>query len=252
MEQTELRSRARAALRTGAERAGARAHFRAMGIDPARLDGPIVGVVSTWTGTMPCNLNHRELSVAACDARRGGRRRAAPVQHDRRLGQPVARDARDARIADLARGDRRLDRADGERARLRRARLHRRLRQDVPAALMALARVDRPAVVLYSGPMRAGTLGGPRGDDPGRVGGGRRRGARADVARGARRARGGRVSRAGDVRRATSPRTRWPSRSSASGSRTSATGSSRPTTWRRSGRRPSAPARPRSTSRAAA
>src|SRR5829696_8534047 len=30
----------------------------------------------------------------------------------------------------------------------------------VPAALMALARVDKPAVVLYSGPMRAGRLGG--------------------------------------------------------------------------------------------
>ncbi len=29
----------------------------------------------------------------------------------------------------------------------------------VPAALMALARVDKPAVVLYSGPMRAGRLG---------------------------------------------------------------------------------------------
>ena len=30
----------------------------------------------------------------------------------------------------------------------------------VPAALMALARVDKPAVVLYSGPMRAGRLHG--------------------------------------------------------------------------------------------
>ena len=39
-------------------------------------------------------------------------------------------DAGHARVADLARGDRRLDRADGARARLRRARLHRRLRQD--------------------------------------------------------------------------------------------------------------------------
>jgi dihydroxy-acid dehydratase len=89
MEQTELRSRARAALRAGAERAGARAHYRAMGIDPARLDGPIVGVVSSWTGTMPCNLNHRE-------------RRATAVQHDRRLGQSIAGNAGDARIPHLA------------------------------------------------------------------------------------------------------------------------------------------------------
>ena len=44
----------------------------------------------------------------------------------------------------------------------------------VPAALMALARIDKPAVVVYSGPMRAGHWRGERGDDPGGVGGGRR------------------------------------------------------------------------------
>ena len=66
--------RARAALVEGAERAGARAHFRAMGIDPARLTGPIIGVASTWTGTMPCNLNQLALSerVVAAVAESGG------------------------------------------------------------------------------------------------------------------------------------------------------------------------------------
>src|SRR3954469_5391307 len=64
----DLRRRAREGLAAGAERAGARAHFRAMGIDPARLDGPIVGVASTWTGTMPCNLNQLELSAHVCAA----------------------------------------------------------------------------------------------------------------------------------------------------------------------------------------
>ena len=67
MSQDALRRRAREALATGAERAPARAHFRAMGIDPARLNGPIVGVASTWTGTMPCNLNHLELSARVAD-----------------------------------------------------------------------------------------------------------------------------------------------------------------------------------------
>src|SRR5215217_6933331 len=56
---------ARAALRDAAERAGARSHFRSMGIDPARLGGPVVGIASTWTGTMPCNLTQRELSDSA-------------------------------------------------------------------------------------------------------------------------------------------------------------------------------------------
>ncbi len=62
MDDEASRRRARAALRSGAERAGARSHFRAMGIDPDRLDGPIVGIASTWTQTMPCNLNHRRLA----------------------------------------------------------------------------------------------------------------------------------------------------------------------------------------------
>ena len=64
----ERRRQARAGLRDAPERAGARAHFRAMGIDPARLDGPIVGIASTWTGTMPCNVGQLELSARATAA----------------------------------------------------------------------------------------------------------------------------------------------------------------------------------------
>src|SRR6476661_1608797 len=111
MEEQALRRDARRKLRDDPERAPARSHFRAMGIDPDRLDGPIVGVASTWTGTMPCNLNLRALA-------------------DRVVRQPGAGDAGDARLAGLARGHRRLDRADGPRTRLRRARLPGGLRQD--------------------------------------------------------------------------------------------------------------------------
>src|SRR5688572_32604554 len=66
-EQDALRLRARAGLAAAAERAPARAHFRAMGIDPARLRRPIIGVASTWTGTMPCNLNLRDLADRASE-----------------------------------------------------------------------------------------------------------------------------------------------------------------------------------------
>src|SRR5881394_1896746 len=62
-----LRARARTGLAGAPERAVARAHFRALGIDPARLDGPIVGIASTWTGTMPCNVTQLELSARAAD-----------------------------------------------------------------------------------------------------------------------------------------------------------------------------------------
>ncbi|HUH14524.1 MAG TPA: hypothetical protein VML35_01420 [Gaiellaceae bacterium] len=53
-----LRRRAREGLVGDAARAPARAHFRAMGIDPARLGGPIVGVASTWTGRGAVLLPH--------------------------------------------------------------------------------------------------------------------------------------------------------------------------------------------------
>src|SRR4051812_40253808 len=60
--------RPRAGWRWGAGRPGPRSHFRAMGIDPDRLDGPVVGIASTWTQTMPCNLNHRRLAAGAAAA----------------------------------------------------------------------------------------------------------------------------------------------------------------------------------------
>ncbi len=160
MSHDALRRRARAALATGAERAPARAHFRAMGIDPARLDGPIVGVASAWTATMPCNLNHLELSKRVAD----GVTAAGGVA----LG-----------FNTIAVSDNQSQATPGMRASL----ISREVIADsielmvrahdfdalvcivgcdktAPAALMALARVDKPAVVVYSGPMRAGRLRG--------------------------------------------------------------------------------------------
>jgi dihydroxy-acid dehydratase len=133
-----------------------------MGIDPARLGGPIVGVASTWSGTMPCNLNQLELSahvVAAVDAAGG-------------VGLP---------FNTIAVSDNQSQATPGMRASL----ISREVIADsielmvhahdfdavvclvgcdktVPAALMALARVDKPAVVLYGGPMRAGRWRGNR------------------------------------------------------------------------------------------
>ena len=192
MDDDAARKRARAALRSGAERAGARSHFRAMGIDPDRLDGPIVGIASTWTQTMPCNLNHRRLAerAAAAVEEAGGvaltfntiavsdnQSQATPGMRASLVSREVIADSIelmvhahdfDALIC--------LVGCD----------------KTVPAALMALARVDRPAVVLSGGPMLAGRVGEPRAHDPGRVGGGRRARARPAPARGARhdRARG--------------------------------------------------------------
>ena len=109
-----------------------------------------------WTATMPCNLNQRELADAVARGRRARRRGRRSRSTRSRLRQPVAGDAGDARVARLARGDRRLDRADVLAHDFDALVCIVGCDKTVPAALMALARIDKPAVVLYSGPMRAG------------------------------------------------------------------------------------------------
>src|SRR4051812_4645656 len=150
------RRRAREALAGGTGRAGARAHYRAMGIDPARLGGAIVGIGSTWTGTMPCNLNQRELSAAVARGVEAAGGVPLPfntiaVSDNQSQGTPgmraslVSREviADSIELMDIAHDFDALVCIVG-------------CDKTVPAALMALARVDKPALVIYSGPMRAG------------------------------------------------------------------------------------------------
>jgi dihydroxy-acid dehydratase len=160
VDQDALRRQARAALASGAERAGARAHFRAMGIDPSRLDGRVVGVASTWTGTMPCNLNQLELSRHVCDAVTAAGGVPLPfntiaVSDNQSQGTPGMRASLISRevIADSIELMTHAHDFDSLVCLVG-------CDKTVPAALMALARVDKPAVVLYSGPMRAGRLAG--------------------------------------------------------------------------------------------
>ncbi|HWT22818.1 MAG TPA: dihydroxy-acid dehydratase [Solirubrobacteraceae bacterium] len=156
----EARRRARAELAAGAERAGARSHFRAMGIDPARLDGPIVGIASTWTGTMPCNITQRELAAQVADAvtEAGGvplEFNTIAVSDNQTQGTPGMRASLVSRevIADSIELMVHAHDFDALVCLVG-------CDKTTPAALMALARVDKPAVVLYSGPMRAGRLRG--------------------------------------------------------------------------------------------
>src|SRR5579862_5467344 len=131
-----------------------------MGIDPNRLDGPIVGIASTWTGTMPCNLNLRRLAdrAAAAVTTAGGvplifntiavsdnQSQATPGMRASLVSREVIADSIELMV-DAHDFDAVLCLVGCDKT--------------VPAALMAIARVDRPAVVLYSGPMRAGRLHG--------------------------------------------------------------------------------------------
>jgi dihydroxy-acid dehydratase len=146
----------RAALRNGAGRAPARSHFRAMGIDPDRLGGPIVGIASTWTGTMPCNLNLRRLAdrAAAAVESAGGvplvfntiavsdnQSQATPGMRASLVSREVIADSIELMV-DAHDFDAVLCLVGCDKT--------------VPAAVMALARMDRPGLVLSGGPMLAG------------------------------------------------------------------------------------------------
>src|SRR3954467_7129667 len=159
MDQDALRRRARAALRSGAERAGARSHFRAMGIDPARLDGSIVGVASTWTGTMPCNLNQLELSRHVCDGVSAAGGVPLPfntiaVSDNQSQGTPGVRASLVSREV-IADSIELMTHAHDFDALICLVGCD----KTVPAALMALARGDRPAGRLSRGPRLAGPVG---------------------------------------------------------------------------------------------
>src|SRR4051794_41720356 len=168
-----LRRRAREALVSGPERAGARAHFRALGIDPARLSGAIVGVASAWTGTMPCNLNHLALSAFVGEGVEAAGGVALPfntiaVSDNQSQGTPGMRASLISRevIADSIELMAHAHDFDALVCVVG-------CDKTVPAALMALARLDKPAVVVYGGPMRARRRRGRAPAIPGVWGGGR-------------------------------------------------------------------------------
>src|SRR3954470_4494536 len=127
-----------------------------MGIEPERLAGPIVGIASTWTGTMPCNLNHLELSEHVATGVRAVGGVPLPfntiaVSDNQSQGTPGMRASLISRevIADSIELMAHAHDFDALVCIVG-------CDKTVPAALMALARLAKPAVVLYSGPMRAG------------------------------------------------------------------------------------------------
>jgi dihydroxy-acid dehydratase len=61
MDTTDTRRRSRAILE-GPTRAPARSFLHAIGFTDEDLNKPIVGVAHSWTETMPCNYNHRQLA----------------------------------------------------------------------------------------------------------------------------------------------------------------------------------------------
>jgi dihydroxy-acid dehydratase len=65
-ESFDLKHRSRA-LTDGPERAPARAYLKGIGFDDEALAKPIIGVASTWIETMPCNFHLRALAAKVKD-----------------------------------------------------------------------------------------------------------------------------------------------------------------------------------------
>jgi dihydroxy-acid dehydratase len=144
----------------GRDRAGARSMFKAIGFTDADLSRPLIGVANTWIETMPCNFHLRRLSAKVKE----GIREAG--------GTPME-------FNTIAISDGETMGTEGMRASL----VSRELIADsielvcrgqmfdavvcvvgcdktIPAAAMALARMNLPGMVLYGGTIAPGNYRG--------------------------------------------------------------------------------------------
>lgn len=149
-------------LYEGFHRAGARSFLYGIGYTREDLNRPIIGVAHSWTSTMPCNFNHRDLAAAA----EAGVRQAhgTPMEFstiaisdgitmgtDGMRSSLISREVIADSIELVARGhhfDALVCIASCDKT--------------VPGCAMALARVNRPAVLLYGGTIMPGVFRGRR------------------------------------------------------------------------------------------
>jgi dihydroxy-acid dehydratase len=140
----------------GPARAAARAYLKGMGYSADALAKPFVGVAHGWIETMPCNFTHRSLAESIKDGVRasGGTPmevNTIAISDGITMGTPGMRTSLVSRevIADsielVARGhcfDALVGIAGCDKT--------------IPGVVMAMARVDVPSVLLYSGSIRPG------------------------------------------------------------------------------------------------
>ncbi len=158
-ESFDLKHRSRA-LTEGPERAPARAYLKGIGFDDEAMARPIIGVASTWTETMPCNFHLRALAAKVKEGIReaGG----TPMEFNTiaisdgitmgTSGMKTSLVSREV-IADsielVGRGhlfDAVIALAGCDKT--------------IPGTVMALARLNVPAVMLYGGSIPPGTYKG--------------------------------------------------------------------------------------------
>ena len=152
--------RTSAAMTDGPDRAPARAMLKGVGFTDEDLAKPIIGVATTWIETMPCNLNQRELAV---HVKRGVRAAGGtPMEFNTisvsdgvSMGTEGMRASLVSRevIADSIELVARGHSFDGLVCLVG-------CDKTVPAAVMALARLDIPGLVLYNGSIAPGRYKG--------------------------------------------------------------------------------------------
>src|ERR1700704_610514 len=147
-------------LYDGTSRASARSYLLNIGFSHADLEKPIVGVAHAWIGTMPCNFNHRQLALWAAEGVRasGGtpmELNTISISDGITMGTEGMKTSLVSRelIADsvelVARGhlfDAVIALSGCDKT--------------IPGTVMALARLNVPAVMVYGGSVRPGRFKG--------------------------------------------------------------------------------------------
>jgi len=157
---TDPAKRRSAAITDGVDRAPARAMLKGIGFDDEALARPLVGIATTWIETMPCNWNQREL---ARHVRRGILEAGGtPVEFNTIAvsdgvsmgteGMKASLVSREV-IADSIELVVRGHLLDGLVCLVG-------CDKTIPAAVMALARLDVPGLVLYNGSIAPGRFRG--------------------------------------------------------------------------------------------
>ena len=148
------------AITDGPSRAAARAMLHAVGFDRAALAKPVIGVANTWTEIGPCNYHLRDIAVSLKDGIRaaGGTPmefNTVSISDGITMGSAgmraslVSREVITDSIELVARGnlfDALVILVGCDKT--------------IPAAAMALARLDIPGLILYGGSIAPGRVGG--------------------------------------------------------------------------------------------
>jgi dihydroxy-acid dehydratase len=156
---TDLRRHSRT-LYDGLSRAAARSYLLNIGFSHDDLEKPIVGVNHAWIGTMPCNFNHRQLaSWAAAGVRDAG---ATPMEVNTISISDGITMGTEGMKASLVSRELVADSVElvGRGHYFDALLCITGCDKTVPAMAMAMARLDRPGVLVYSGSIAAGSYRG--------------------------------------------------------------------------------------------